>query len=678
MATLEEIEAEIARREGRPIGETIASNAKAALAGAESGATGLLGFVPEMIALPGNIGRVGLQDKQPISPTAEARQFFNIPEEPKTGSEQFMYRFAEGAAPAAAMASPSFLAGPAVGAVATGTAGLIGGLSNVAAKGLFPESPTGQMLMGFMPGLFGSVASRVRRNVPETGKPSVSDDTNIPMTAGQRTGSEALLREEAAVSKTTGGAPIFQRFGLNQANTAEDFASKIQQFSANKDLPATDISKGVIDAVNYQNTRLVNRFRANNKVNFGAAKKIAGDEPIFGTDNLNSVLDNQIALYSSDKMPVELRAVADNLSRLKNTMTKKAEPSLIVNEQGQPAAVIPEQTQKLTIDELQKNLESWGKAAKTGEFAMPGGTDNVFKGIAPGTVKGIARQVLNGFKGDLDAAAGSNIKGAAELQKARNSFRDGLQELDAYAETPFIKTFMKDNETALDATKAVDILKNVTPTERVVMLKLLENNRPDIVSSVRNQQMTDLIEANKGDPAGLLNGFKEVLKTKSEKGAVGLNDFLFPTAAEKAKTSALVRDLESITKKPVGSVESYDAQLRGITTEGAAVAGGWTVAKAVSLVQDVMNGVSGSANSAEKLAWMMTSPQGKDVLRYLANQKVTNKPLPQTLADSLNFLGKYSAIGAVPTARQGDLSMPEQPVNLDALEQRIREMEAQQ
>jgi hypothetical protein len=118
--------------------------------------------------------------------------------------------------------------------------------------------------------------------------------------------------------------------------------------------------------------------------------------------------------------------------------------------------------------------------------------------------------------------------------------------------------------------------------------------------------------------------------------------------------------------------------MRGITTDAAAVGGGWTVAKAVSVVQDVMNGVSGSANSAEKLAWMMTSPQGKDVLRYLANQKVTNKPLPQTFADSLNFLGKYSAVGAVPTARQGDISMPEAPVDMNALEQRIKEMEQAQ
>jgi hypothetical protein len=678
MPTLAEIEAEIAKREGASVIDSIKSGTKALVGGAQSGATGLIGFPAEIASIPLQVSGEAAPFGLSASPTGQMRQMFQVPDEPKSGTEQFLYRFAEGATPAAAMASPSFLAGPLVGSIATGTSALVGGLSNVAAKGIFPESPTGQLLVGFMPGLFSSVTSAVRRNVPSTGTPSVSKDTGIPMTSGQRTGSELALREEAAVSTSTAGAPIFQRFKLNQATTAEDFAARIQDFGANKNLPATDISKGVIDAVNYQNNRLVNKFRAQNRVNFGAAKKVAGDDPIFGTDNLNSVLDNQIALYSSDKMPVELRAVADNLARLKSSMNKQAEPSMILNQQGQPATVIPAQTQKLTIDELQKNLESWGKAAKTGEFAMPGGTDNVFKGVAPGTVKGIARQVLNGFKDDLDTAANSNIRGAAELQKARNQFRDGLKELDAYAETPFIKTFMKDNDTAIDATKAVDILKGVTPTERVVMFRLLENNRPDIVASVRNQQMADLIEANKGNPDGLLRSLKDVLKTKSEKGAIGLNDFLFPTSAEKARTASLVRDLENITKKPVGPVESYASQIKGMTTEGAAVTGGWTVAKGVSLVQDVMNGISGSANSAEKLAWMMTTPQGKDVLRYLANQKVTNKPLPQTIADSLNFLGKYSAAGVVPTTRTGDLEMPLQDVDLDALEKRIQELEGQQ
>lgn len=673
MATLEELEAELARRESaqQSIGERAASAGRALVGGAQSGATGLLSFPAEVASIPlqaaGSAAPFGLS----AAPTALAREGFRIPAEPKEGIEQFLYRFSEGAVPAMAVASPSFVAGPAIGTVATGTAGVIGGLSNVAAKYLFPESPTGQLAVGLLPSLGAGVAGLVRRNVPATGKPSVSKDTGIPMTAGQRTGAEGTLRTEAAVAQQEEAVPIFRQFRLNQANTAEDFASRIQQFSANPNLTATDINKGVIDAVNYQNNRLVNRFRAQNRVNFGEAKKVAGDEPIFGTDNLNSVLDNQIAMYSSDKMPMELRAVAERLSTLKASVNKQAQPSLIVGPDGQPAAIAPAQTQKLTIDELQKNLESWGKAAKTGEYSIPGGTDNVFKGIAPGTVKNIARQVLNGFRGDLDEAVTSGVRGAKELQKARDQFREGLRELDAYAETPILKTFMKDNASAIDPTDSVRIIANATPTERLVLVNLLKNNRPDIIESMRRTQMEELITASNGSPENLLSSLRQVVNQKSQQGSIGLNDFFFPTKGEQAQAKVLIRDLESITKKPVGPAESMTSQIQGIAPQAGAVIGNWTVGKAISVVQDTLNAVSGASGSAEKLAWMMTNPQGRDMLRYLSSQKVTNKPLPQTYADSLNFLAKYSSVGAVPTTRDVDLSLETTVpagVSLDELE----------
>ena len=677
MATLEQLEAELARRERdeRSIAERVVSGGKALVGGAQSGATNLLAFPAEVGSIPLQAAGSAAPFGMSASPTTMAREAFQIPPEPKEGAEQFLYRFGEGAAPAMAFAAPSYLAGPVIGTVATGTAGLVGGLSNVAGKYLFPESPTGQMAVGFLPGLFSGMATGVRRNVPATGTPSVSAETGIPKTSGQRTGAEAALRQEKAVSVSEGGAPIFKQFNLNQANTAEDFANKIQQFGANQNLTATEINKGVIDAVNYQNTRLVNRFRAQNRANFGEAKKIAGNEPIFGTENLNKTLDEQIALNSSERTSTELQALAEKLKQLKGSMTKQAEPSLIVGPDGKPAVVIPEQAQKLTIDELQKNLESWGKAARTGEYSIPGGTDNIFKGIAPGTVKYVARQVLNGFKGDLDAAASSNIKGATELRKARDQFRDGLKELDAYAETPFVKYFMKDNPSALDATESVQILAQATPTARVVMLNILGNTRPDIVASLRKTQMDELIAKSQGNPEALLSDLRTVVNQKSQQGSVGLNDFFFPTKGEQAQAKVLIRDLEDITRKPAGAAESIGAQVQGITTEAAAVTGGWTVGKAVSAIQDTMNLVSGASSSSEKLAWMMTNPQGRDMLRYLANQKVSNKPLPQKYADSLNFLAKYSAIGAVPTARGADLSMePTLPsnVSLEDLEAELR------
>jgi hypothetical protein len=679
--------AELTGGAGTPQGTSASSVGRAGFGGASSGAASLLGFIPEVLSIPlqasgsGAPTIPGTNVSLGGSPTQAMRQAFQVPDEPRSGVEQGIYRFMEGFTPAAAVASPSFLAGPVVGGIATVGSGLLGGFSNMAAKGVFPESPTMQTLLNLTPLGIAGLAQRVRTNVPTTGKPSVSEDTGIPMTAGQRTGSETLLRQETAVSKAEGGAPVFQKYGLTQSKSAEDFANKIQEFTANPNLTVSQINEGVIGAVNYQNTRLVNKFRAQNKVNFGAAEKAAGNQKIFGTDNLNATLDNQIAYYSSEQMPAELRAVADTLRNLKTSMTKVEKPSLIVNAQGQPAIVVPEQAQKLTINELQKNLESWGKAAKTGEFSMPGGTDNVFKGVAPGTVKGIARQVLNGFRADLDSAATANVKGAKELSKARDGFRQGLKELDSYAETPFVKYFMKDNPSALDATESFNTLQKATPTERVVMLNILGEQRPDIVSSIRSKTMQDVIERSNGDSGVLLDNLKLITKQKSEQGSLGLNDFLFTTPSEKAKVSMLVRDLESITKKPVGSLESMRGQLQGTATEGAAVAGGWTVGKAVATIQDTMNIVSGSANSSQKLAWMMTNPQGQTMLRYLADQKVSNKPLPQTYADTLNFMAKSFAAPAVtnrPTALPGQVQQGGfESLSDEELDRRIKELQGQ-
>lgn len=680
--------AELTGGAGTPQETSAGSVGRAAFGGASSGAAGILGFVPEVLSIPlqaagkGAPTIPGTNISLGGSPTQAMRETFQVPAEPRSGVEQAAYRFMEGFTPAAAVALPSYAAGPVVGTVATVGSGLLGGFSNMAAKGLFPESPTMQTLVNLLPAGLAGVAGRVRTNVPTTGKPSVSEETGIPMTSGQRRGAETALREEQAVAKTEGGAPIFQRFGLTQARSAEDFATKIQDFSANPNLTATQINEGVIDAVNYQNSKIVNKFRAQNRVNFGAAEKVAGKEKIFTTNNLNNTLDNQISYYSSEQMPAELRAVADKLKDLKGRMAKAEEPSLVLGPDGKPAYVVPEESQKLSIAELQKNLESWGKAAKTGEFSMPGGTDNVFKGIAPGTVKNISRQVLKGFRDDLDAAVLSNVKGAKELAKARDDFKLGLRELDAYAETPLIKKFMKDNASAIDATETVNYLTKASPTERVVMLNLLDQSRPDIVSSLRNRTMQQVIEDSKGDTTSLLNNLKAVTAQKSEQGAVGLNDFLFKTPKEKSKVGVLVRDLESITKKPVGSAESMQAQVQGITTEAAAVSGGWTVGKAVAAIQDTMNVVSGSANSAEKLAWMMTNPQGQTMLRYLADQKVSNKPLPKTYADTMNFIAKSFAAPAV-TNRSTALPGQTQQGGFESLsdtelDRRIKELQGQQ
>jgi hypothetical protein len=684
--------AELTGGAGTPQGTTARSAGSAALGGASSGAAGLLGFIPEVLSIPlqaagrGAPTIPGTNVSLGGSPTQAMRQTFQVPEEPRSGVEQGIYRFMEGFTPAAAVALPSYAAGPLVGTVATVGSGLLGGFSNMAAKGIFPESPTMQTLLNLTPLGVAGLAQRVRTNVPTTGKPAESPETGIPMTSGQRRGSEAALREEQAVSKTTEGAPIFETFKLTQTRSAEDFTNKLQDFTANPNLSVTKINEGVVTAVNSENSRLVNTFRANNTKNFNAVKKVTGDSRIFDTANVNTTFDNLIAQYSSDKYPAEFKPVVDNLRELKKTFSETGTPVTILDETGNPIRVsIPQTSAKLTSDELQKNLESWSKAASTGEFAIPGGTGNIFKGVAPGTIKYLSRQVLNGFKSDLDSAATANVAGAKELETARTAYREGLKQLDEYAEVPFIRTFMKDNPSALTAEDGLNALTKAKPTERVVMIRLLEETRPDLISSIRSRTMEDLMNRSTVDgnfnTQNLLGNLKEAVRQKREPGAIGLNDFLFPTPKEQAKATALITDLEKINKRPVGPVESIRSQAQGIVTEGTAAATNWTIAKAVSTVQDTLNLVSGSANSSQKLAWMMTNPQGQSMLRYLADQKVSNNPLPKTYADTLNFMAKSFAAPAVtnrPTALPGQVAQPSfESLSDEELENRIKALQGQ-
>jgi hypothetical protein len=684
--------AELTGGAGTPQGTTAGSVGSALLGGASSGASSLLGFVPEVLSIPlqasgrGAPTIPGTNISLGGSPTQAMRETFQVPTEPRSGVEQAAYRFAEGFAPAAAVASPSFIAGPVVGGIATVGSGLLGGFSNMAAKGIFPESPIMQTLVNLLPAGMAGLASRVRTNVPTTGKPAESPETGIPMTSGQRRGAEAALREEQAVARSTEGAPIFETFKLTQTKSAEDFANKLQDFTANPNLSVTKINEGVVGAVNAENSRLVNSFRANNTSNFNAVKKAAGNERLLDTSNVNNTIDNLIAQYSSDKYPAEFRAVVDNLREVKGQFTTRGTPTTLLDAAGNPIGVnVPQGPAKLTTDELQKNLESWSKAASTGEFTIPGGTGNVFKGVAPGTIKGIARAVLNGFRSDLDSAVSANVTGAKELEKARTAYRQGLAELDKYAEVPFVRYFMKDNPEALVPEEAVNALTTAKPTERVVMIRLLEENRPDLISSIRSRTMEDLMNRSTVDGTfnsqNLLGNLKEAVRQKREPGAIGLNDFLFPTPKEQARATALIRDLEKINKQPTGPVESMRSQIQGITTEGTAAATNWTIAKAVSTVQDTLNLVAGSANSSQKLAWMMTNPQGQTMLRYLADQKVSNNPLPKTYADTLNFMAKSFAAPAVtnrPTALPGQVAQPGfEGLSDEELDRRIQQLQGQ-
>jgi hypothetical protein len=672
--TREQLLAELASRQQSTASNPAMDILRGAAGGAASGGAGVVGLPLEVANLPNAITNYLGGVSEP-SPTQAMRQGLGVPEEPRSGAGQFAYNFMEGFTPSAAITGAATL-----NPVAALGGGLLGGVTNVAAKYYAPESPVAQTLFGLLPAGVAGLANVARTRVPQVPKASALEETGMTATAGQRTGSQSLLRAEANVASTAEGQPIFKQAGLANVASAEDFANKMQQFSKNPNLTVTDIAKGTSDAINYQNNRVLNQFRVNNRKNFNAAKAEAGDERIFDTTNVNSALDNAIATYGADTMPMELQAFAGKLKQVKSNLIKEAEPTTLLDAQGNPTVVRAQpETVKLTIDELQKNLESWGKSAKTGSYSE-GGVN--LGEVTSGTVKKLSRDVLNAFRQDLDAANLQGIKGADKLINAREEFKKGLNTVNEFQNQSLVKFFGD----VKDPTAVVERLQNASPTERVTMFQVLQNSRPEILDSLRSRALGNVIEQSGGDLNKLFTNLKDIAKQKSEAGAINTNDFLFQTPVEKAKVNTLIRDLETVTRKVEIPKEPASALSRN-TGEAAGVGMGYKARMVTNFAQDAWDTISGAVSSPEKLAWMMTNPQGQTLIRESARLKAGQK-LPTQVKSALDYLSSDALIGGTVSAtaqvqgRESGQALQAMPtgdtVTREALQQRLQELQQAQ
>jgi len=671
--TREQILAELANRQQTSAPSPAMDILRGAAGGAASGGAGVAGLPLEVANIPNAISNYLAGIGEP-SPTQVMRQELGVPQEPRSGAGQFAYNFMEGATPAAAITGAATL-----NPLAAAGAGLLGGVTNVAAKYYAPESPVAQTLFGLLPAGVAGLANIARTRVPKVPTAGELPETGMTATAGQRTGSQALLRAEANVAATAEGQPIFKQAGLANVASAEDFANKIQQFSKNPNLTVTDIAKGAEDAFAYQNNRILNKFRVDNRRAFDAAKQEAGDSRIFDTTNVNSTLDNAIATYGADTMPMELQAFAKKLQQVKSNLIKEAEPTTILDAQGNPAVVKGQpETVKLTVDELQKNLESWGKSAKTGSYTV----DGVNLGdVTTGTVKKLSRDVLNAFRKDLDAANVQGIPGAEKLVAAREQFKSGLQNVNEFQNQSLVKFFGD----VKDPTAVVERLQNASPTERVTMFKVLENSRPEVLDSLRSRALGTVIEQSGGDLPKLFTSLKDIAKQKSEAGSINTNDFLFQTPVEKAKVNTLIRDLETVTRKVEIPKEPVSALSRN-TGEAAGVGLGYKARLATNFAQDAWDSISGAVSSPEKLAWMMTNPNGQSLIREAARLKAGQK-LPTQMKSALDYLSSDALIGGTVSAaaqvqgRESGQALQAAPapmeVTREQIQQRLQQLQSQ-
>ena len=675
MASLQELEAELAKREQESF-----STSKAAQAFAAGAARGGYG-VATLPALPGAKARGVAGGPSEIERGAKALGIKTEADFP--GYERF-FRAGEGAGPGAGFGAATGAALGPIGILGGALVGGLGGLiSNVAAKEVFPSSPTGQMAIGLL-APSGVATARARAGAAPRGieTPVTKAETGITETAGQRTGAPAALMQEEKIRRSSQAGQIASAFDVAQANSVDGFLDNIQKFSANPNLNVEQITQGIYKSYDNFATQLQNKFKATNTANFNNARKEAGTASIIPTNNVQQTIDRLIAQYDNPEVP-GMQAIVGSLRRIKSELTTTTTTGgRLVDERGVPFAepttmVSPN---NISIDRLQQNLSAWGDAAYKGTYSVPGKKVSEFSDASPGVVKGIARQVLGAFKADLDEAADSGVRGAGTLKKARDAFSENLQVLDDYASKPLVKYFDQPSANALVAEDVVTKFVNLPATQKADAAAVLRNARPDIWESLRSQGLGQILEPARIGEAAAAGSPKFDIGT-ALKQLGGLKDadiqWLFPTKEEKNLFRTGLEQIQRIQRR--SSFMDLDPaqfnQAARTAAEGAGALKGAIAKYGVQTVVDSWRLMVGFADE-QKMAYMMFNPNGRQLIRELSKPNPNVDKIPTEAVNALVAGSLAPAVTARPAAPQRPEAQQEQPVfSVEDLEAELRRRE---
>jgi hypothetical protein len=571
------------------------------------------------------------------------------------------YQFAETGAPAAAFTA---LGVPGLfSRTIPGVAGefAVGGATGLLGQSVAPESPLAQMAIGMSPYAIkgGFTAGQKVVTAP---KGSLSPETGSmlevgPLTPGEATGSRMQLAREQRIEAAPSIEGKAKEFRQEQAASTESFLTKLfDRASSSAILDPQETANKLTTAFQNYGKALSAKLQSDATADFNKAKKAGGlidTQPV-----INATQD---ALSS---IPVETPGFSTLQSNLNKILTEFAipevpatrTPSVILNEAGQPAritetAAVPAQSLKISIDRLQKNLSAWGQAAWSGEFNLNG--SNIFTGIAPGQAKGIARAVLRGYKNALDDAIDSGVAGAEQLKAARDKFADNLQKIDEFSERPIVKAFGKPTSQLVPERDVIPALRDMPQTQRKILFEIVGQNSPEMADTIRRLQFDDVLgsavnaAAAKGDPTFVIGKALDALNSKS-----GDFAFLFDNPADLNKARQAVKYMQTVMQS-AGGAEAVGAAGSTLYSGSRAVGATSSVANAVKEVGLLLQDIVARPNAFADVIF------NKDTVKSMLD--LQKQPTLDKALKTLSNLGKTSAATAVRAVPYAETSSPQEP-----------------
>jgi hypothetical protein len=577
------------------------------------------------------------------------------------------YNFASAAAPAAvttALGVPGLFSLPSNASKAQiiGNAlkeGAVAGSFGTVAP-LITESPFGQVAIQAVPyAVKGGLNVAKEQLIKPTGTfPSAAETQGLlsvgPMTPGQLTGSRVQLAKEAKVAAApqVENAPEFVK---TQAQSVEGYLNNLFNRSLNSTMNQEELTTSVVNSFKNYGKSLSSQLRSDAAKDFNAAKAAGGK---VSTQPVLDVVNQKLAAIPPEVKGLD--SLRSSLSRIADEFTipeviAKETPSTIVGPSGQPAAITvtpgtPAQALEISIDRLQKNLSAWGEAAYTGKADF--GKGNIFEGVAPGQAKGIALDVLKGYRNALDDAIANNVAGADKLKVARDKFSANINKIDEFSNRPLTKAFDVENVSELVPETVATKLKNLPASQRAVLIDVMQNH-PDasvVLDTIRKSKFDEVLSKAQ-QPGAALNeptfnietALKELGKKDSE------FSFLFKNKQDMNDAVLVLNYMKrALQNETPGGLQGISGGAGYSLTK----ASGGTTQQA-NIIKETIDSLKSLIVNPKEMGEILFNPDSKDALLALAKGKTTPEKI-QALATSTAKL-----VGAA-GVRAGPMMTPEQ------------------
>lgn len=521
------------------------------------------------------------------------------------------------------------------------------------------ESGLGQVAIGMTPyalkGGYTSLQSSAMR--PQGAFPPVAETKGLlsvgPMTPGELTGSRQQLATESRVAASPRAQEVLP-FRQEQAQSVSNYLDNLFTRASSKAVDSDTLTTSVVNSFKNYGKSLSTTLRSDAAKDFRAAKAAGGT-----VDTTPIITTVQKRLNSIPAETPGMEGLRGSLSRIIDEYAipatpTKTTPSTIVSESGQPVATTvtpgtPAQALSIDIDRLQKNLSAWGEAAYSGKADF--GKGNIFEGVAPGQAKGIALDVLKGFRESLDNAIASGVPGADKLKLARDKFSTNIDKIDEFSNRPLTKYFDVDNASQLVPETVSTKLRDLPPSQRAVLIDVMGNTTEGtaVLDTIRRNKFNEVLS--KGEATGAAQNAPEfnidvALKELNKKN--GEFNFLFQQTSDLNDARLVTNYMKRVLQSETGGAA---AGMAGSTAYALTKAGGGNtqLANASKELTDVLRD---KITNPEVFSRILFDTNSKDALIALAKGKTTL----EKVNSAITAIGKVGGITAV---RAGPMMSPE-------------------